>query len=165
MIEHAAKTEAAACTSAQAQLCAIRYDNVAFSYKPGAPFIEGLSARIESGSVTSIIGPNGCGKSTLVKLASGLLRPASGRVEVKGRDTGSLSARERARELAVLAQSSRVPPVSVEALVALGRHPHTGMGGRLGPCDRERVEAVWRAFAITMCASSPAASGSGPSWP
>ena len=94
MTEHAAKTEAADGTSAQAQLCAIRYDNVAFSYKPGAPFIEGLSARIESGSVTSIIGPNGCGKSTLVKLASGLLRPASGRVEVKGRDTGSLSARE-----------------------------------------------------------------------
>ena len=142
MTEHAAKTEAADGAPAQAQLCAIRYDNVAFSYKPGAPFIEGLSARIESGSVTSIIGPNGCGKSTLVKLASGLLRPASGRVEVKGRDTGSLSARERARELAVLAQSSRVPPVSVEALVALGRHPHTGMGGRLGPCDRERVEAA-----------------------
>lgn len=142
MTEHAAKTEAADGAPAQAQLCAIRYDNVAFSYKPGAPFIEGLSARIESGSVTSIIGPNGCGKSTLVKLASGLLRPASGRVEVKGRDTGSLSARERARELAVLAQSSRVPPVSVEALVALGRHPHTGMGGRLGPRDRERVEAA-----------------------
>ena len=142
MTEHAAKTGAADGTSAQAQLCAIRYDNVAFSYKPGAPFIEGLSARIESGSVTSIIGPNGCGKSTLVKLASGLLRPASGRVEVKGRDTGSLSARERARELAVLAQSSRVPPVNVEALVALGRHPHTGMGGRLGPRDRERVEAA-----------------------
>lgn len=155
MTEHTAETEAAAerCAAAgempahgraaaPVRPCAIRYDNVAFSYKPGAPFIEGLSACIEAGAVTSIIGPNGCGKSTLVKLASGLLRPAAGRVEVKGRDTGCLTARERARELAVLAQSSRIPPMTVEGLVALGRHPHTGMGGRLGPHDRERVEAA-----------------------
>lgn len=121
---------------------AIRYDNVAFSYKPGASFIEGLSAHIAAGAVTSIVGPNGCGKSTLVKLASGLLRPLSGRVDVKGRDTGALSPRERARMLAVLAQSSRIPPMTVSALVACGRHPHMGLGGRLGPRDRELVEAA-----------------------
>ncbi len=121
---------------------AIAYEGVAFAYGPGAPFIEGLSAAIPAGRITSIVGPNGCGKSTLVKLAAGLLRPAAGRVVVDGCDIGALSARERARRLAVLAQSPRVPPLTVEALVACGRHPYGGRTGRLGPADREAVEAA-----------------------
>lgn len=122
--------------------CAIRYDDVAFSYRPKTPFIGGLSACIAAGAVTSIVGPNGCGKSTLVKLASGLLRPSAGCVKVKGRDTAALAPRERARMLAVLAQSSRTPPMTVAALVACGRHPHMGLGGRLTSRDRELVEAA-----------------------
>lgn len=127
---------------AHASECAIRYEGVSFSYKPGVPFMEGLSATIPAGAVTSIVGPNGCGKSTLVKLASGLLRPTAGRVEVAGHDTASLASRERAHLMAVLAQTSRVPPMTVEALVACGRNPHLGWGGRLGPADREAVEAA-----------------------
>ena len=122
--------------------CAIRYEDVSFSYKAGTLFMEGLSAAIPAGAVTSIVGPNGCGKSTLVKLAAGLLRPTAGRVEVAGHDTASLASRERAHLMAVLAQSSRVPPMTVEALVACGRHPHLGWGGRLGPDDRAAVEAA-----------------------
>ena len=94
MTEHAAKTEAADGTSAQAQLCAIRYDNVAFSYKPGAPFIEGLSARIESGSVTSIIGPNGCGKSTLLNILAALDKATAGQVLLNGKNLSTLRERE-----------------------------------------------------------------------
>lgn len=147
MTEHAIQDERTSCSRPSAvemrsPECAIRYEDVSFSYKPGVPFMEGLSAVIPAGAVTSIVGPNGCGKSTLVKLASGLLRPAAGRVEVAGRDTASLTSRERAHLMAVLAQTSRVPPMTVEALVACGRHPHLGWGGRLGPTDRAAVEAA-----------------------
>lgn len=130
--------------------CAIRYEDVSFSYKPGVPFMEGLSAVIPAGAVTSIVGPNGCGKSTLVKLAAGLLRPVAGRVEVAGRDTASLTSRERAHLMAVLAQTSRVPPMTVEALVACGRHPHLGWGGRLGPTDRAAVEAAMERAGVAV---------------
>lgn len=131
-----------AAVDTRAPECAIRYEDVSFSYKPGIPFMEGLAAAIPAGAVTSIVGPNGCGKSTLVKLASGLLRPTAGRVDVAGRDTDALAPRERARLMAVLAQTSRVPPMTVEALVACGRHPHLRWGGRLGPDDRAAVEAA-----------------------
>ena len=143
------KTPAAALvpvgSGAPAPECAIRYEGVSFSYKPGAPLMESLSAAIPAGAVTSIVGPNGCGKSTLVKLASGLLRPAAGQVEVAGRDMGALAPRERARLMAVLAQTSRIPPMTVEALVACGRQPYLGWGGRLTPDDRAAVEAaiIW----------------------
>lgn len=122
--------------------CAIQYRDVAFSYLAGQPFIEDLSLCIGSGLVTSIVGPNGCGKSTLVKLASGLLRPAQGQVMVDGSDTASLSPRERAHRMAVLTQTSRVPPMTVEALVACGRHAHTGLRGRLSEKDRQIVQAA-----------------------
>lgn len=147
MTERAIQGERTSCArpadaKARASGCAIRYEDVSFSYKPGVPFMEGLSAVIPAGAVTSIVGPNGCGKSTLVKLAAGLLRPVAGRVEVAGRDTSALVPRERARLMAVLAQSSRVPPMTVEALVACGRQPYVGWGGRLGPDDRGVVEAA-----------------------
>ena len=140
--ERASSCARPADVGARSPECAIRYEGVSFSYKPGVPFMEGLSAAIPAGAVTSIVGPNGCGKSTLVKLAAGLLRPTAGRVEVAGHDTGELASRERARLMAVLAQSSRVPPMTVEALVACGRHPHLAWGGRLGPDDRAAVEAA-----------------------
>ena len=125
MTEHAMGDERASYlrlvdAEARASECAIRYEGVSFSYKAGAPFMEGLSAAIPAGAVTSIVGPNGCGKSTLVKLAAGLLRPTAGRVEVAGRDTASLTSRERAHLVAVLAQTSRVPPMTVEGLLQPG---------------------------------------------
>lgn len=147
MTERAIQGERTSCArladaKARASECAIRYEDLSFSYRAGTPFMEGLSAAIPAGAVTSIVGPNGCGKSTLVKLAAGLLRPVAGRVEVAGRDTSALVPRERARLMAVLAQTSRVPPMTVEALVACGRQPYVGWGGRLGPDDRGVVEAA-----------------------
>ena len=118
---------------------AIEVRDVSFSYGK-EPFIEGLSAAFPHGAVTSVVGPNGCGKSTMIKLIDGLLRPQMGEVRIDGVATLSLKAKERARRVAVLAQASRPPAMTVEALVACGRYPYQAHQGRLSREDREQVE-------------------------
>ena len=120
-------------------LPAIEVRDVSFSYGK-LPFIEGLSAVFPHGAVTSVVGPNGCGKSTMIKLVDGLLRPSAGEVRIDGVPTLSLKAKERARRVAVLAQASRPPAMTVEALVACGRYPYQAHQGRLSREDREQVE-------------------------
>ena len=116
-------------TAEVAQPCvpAIELREVSFSYGK-EPFIGGLSAMFSHGAVTSIVGPNGCGKSTMVKLVDGLLRPQAGEVRVGGVPTLSLKAKARARRVAVL------------ALVACGRYPYQAHQGKLSREDREHVE-------------------------
>lgn len=118
---------------------AIELHDVSFSYGK-SPFIESLSAQFEHGAVTSVVGPNGCGKSTMVKLVDGFLRAQAGEVLIDGTSTLSLKAKERARQVAVLAQASRPPAMTVEALVACGRYPYQSHQGKLSREDRERVE-------------------------
>lgn len=117
-----------------AELC-----DVSFSYSKD-PFIENLSAAFPRGAVTSIVGPNGCGKSTMVKLLDGLLHPLAGEARVEGFPTLALRAKERARRVAVLTQAGRPPAMTVEALVACGRHPHLAYQDRLTQEDRDCIE-------------------------
>lgn len=87
--------------------------------------VEGASCAIARGEVIGIIGPNGCGKSSLVRAMGALLRPADGRVTLDDAPVRSLGARERARRLAVLPQAPVTPPgITVGELVRMGRAPH-----------------------------------------
>lgn len=122
---------------------AISIENISFSYGK-EPFIADLSVGFLPGAVTSIVGPNGCGKSTLVKLIDGINRPQAGRVLIGGRPTLAMRGKERARKVAVLAQASRPPAMTVEALVACGRYPYQFHDGRLSEEDREHVECAMR---------------------
>src|SRR5699024_421662 len=70
---------------------------------------EGLDVQIHDGSFTAIIGPNGCGKSTLLRALARVLRPASGTVVLDGRSIGSYPAKEVARQLGLLPQTSLAP--------------------------------------------------------
>lgn len=117
----------------------IEMHSVSFSYGK-APFLEDLSASFPSGSVTSVVGPNGCGKSTAVKLIEGILRPGGGEVLIGGVPTLSLKARQRAQQVAVLAQAVRPPAMTVEQLVACGRYPYQTGQRRLSEHDRHQVE-------------------------
>lgn len=128
---------------------ALSYQGVSFSYggRGGratdagiVPLIQGLSLDIPSGCVTGIVGPNGCGKSTLLKLADGLLRPSAGTVLVEGRDVCGMSARERARRVAMLPQVHRTPSMTVHDLVMCGRYARMGAFGRASAEDERAVD-------------------------
>jgi iron complex transport system ATP-binding protein len=108
---------------------------------------EDLSLAVPDGSFTVIIGPNACGKSTLLRAMSGLLPPAAGRVLLDGAPLTSYPARERARRLAFLPQSMAAPEgITVAELAARGRFAHQGLLRRHSAAD---ADAVDRALADT----------------
>jgi iron complex transport system ATP-binding protein len=89
--------------------------------------VEGLTAQIPAGKVTMIVGANACGKSTLLRGLSRLLKPATGVVTLDGKDIHSRPARELARTLGLLPQHPTAPDgITVRDLVGRGRYPHQG---------------------------------------
>lgn len=93
----------------------------------GRSVLENLCLAARPGEVLALIGPNGVGKSTLMRAMARLLRPSRGRVLLAGRDLWRTTPRDVARQLALAPQASGTQwPVTVEQAVALGRAPHRG---------------------------------------
>ncbi|MHA7289104.1 ABC transporter ATP-binding protein [Arthrobacter sp. MDT3-24] len=89
--------------------------------------VDGLTTEIPEGKVTMIVGANACGKSTLLRGLSRLLKPASGTVTLDGKDIHARPARELARTLGLLPQHPTAPDgIAVRDLVGRGRYPHQG---------------------------------------
>ena len=85
---------------------------------------QGLSLAIPDGSFTVIVGPNACGKSTLLRALSRLLVPVAGQVILDGRHISQFPAKEVARRLGLLPQSAVAPEgITVADLVARGATP------------------------------------------
>ena len=109
--------------------------------------IEGLDVGLPRGVFTVIVGPNACGKSTLLRTLARLLTPTAGSVELAGRDVRGFRSKEFARELTLLPQAVPVPEgITVADLVARGRFPHQGL---LRQWSVEDEEAVRRAMVTT----------------
>lgn len=117
----------------------LAFEDISFGYG-GKELFFGFSLAFPEGGVASVLGPNGCGKSTLLSLAEGMLKPASGKILLSGRETRSLSSRERASRIALLPQVHRTPSMKVRDLVACGRYAHMGPFGQLGKEDWDKVD-------------------------
>ena len=94
------------------------------------PVLEDVSLEARPGELTVLVGPNGAGKTTLVRAVSGVLRPSAGEARFGEEDLLALSSVVRARYLAVVSQSGRLPGAYKAAQVVLmGRYPHGTLWG------------------------------------
>ncbi|MFI7142095.1 ABC transporter ATP-binding protein [Streptomyces massasporeus] len=102
-------------------------ENVTLAYDQRV-IAEQLSVEIPDQSFTVIVGPNACGKSTLLRALSRMLKPSEGRVLLDGNVIQSMPAKKVARTLGLLPQSSVAPDgITVADLVGRGRYPHQGI--------------------------------------
>lgn len=102
--------------------------------------VDGLDLEIPDGSVTVIVGPNACGKSTLLRALGRLLKPRSGTVLLDGAELSRLPGRQIARTVGVLPQSPTPPDgITVADLVARGRQPHQKWWQQWSEADERAV--------------------------
>ena len=103
--------------------------------------VKELNMQIPKGKITSIIGANGCGKSTILKAVGRILKPKKGIVHLSGQDISKLPTKEIAKKMAILPQTPTAPSgLTVSELVAYGRFPHQKGFGNLTEEDKEIVK-------------------------
>lgn len=110
--------------------------------------LKGLDLDLHAGRITTLIGANGCGKSTLFHLMTKNLRPDAGRILLRDQDISACRLRDFARQVAIVHQYNTAPAdLSVKKLVAYGRTPYQTMG--LSPDPEADAEKIRWALEIT----------------
>jgi iron complex transport system ATP-binding protein len=107
----------------------------------GEDVLKGISFEVEAGEFVGILGPNACGKSTLVKTLTGVLSRSGGEAKLGGFDPGETPPKELARVAAVVPQSTAIPfPFTGEEVVSMGRFAHLGRFSPPSQKDRDAVK-------------------------
>jgi zinc transport system ATP-binding protein len=140
---------------------AVELRSVGFSYGPGPPVFAGVDLAIGEGEFVAVAGPNGGGKTTLVRIALGLEHPSSGRALLFGEPAREFSRREAIGYLAQRAQVGIDAPVTVREVVAAGRLPRAGIVGGLRRVDRAKVDEAIARVGLEGVSGKPLARLSG----
>jgi len=147
-LEELKSTSSAGTPHLHAEAITLRYD--------ARTIVTDLSVAIADGSFSVIVGPNACGKSTLLRALSRLLIPSSGQVVLDGRGIGERPAKEVARRLGLLPQSAIAPDgITVADLVARGRYPHQSFLRQWSKADEQAVAAAMEATRVDGLATRP----------
>ena len=122
----------------------VQFDEVSFGYESRI-VLHDLSLIVEGGEILGAVGPNGVGKSTLIRGASGILAPRSGRVLIDKQDLETLSLRRRAQIVAVVPQAVQLPETFLaEDVVLMGRTAHLGWLGQESESDHRIAARAMR---------------------
>jgi ABC-type cobalamin/Fe3+-siderophores transport system ATPase subunit len=131
----------------------LEFENVSFSFGSRS-VLDNLSFTIEHGERSALIGPNGVGKTTLLRLAAGVITSSSGAVSLAGRTVDTLRRGEAARLVAKVPQRFEVPfDFTVEQIVEQGRTPYLGLFAAFQRHDRRAVDRALELADVTSLRS------------
>jgi len=138
---------------AGAPLVALRAGAIGYR---GQVILDGVELEVEVGDFLALVGPNGGGKTTLLKTLLGLLAPKAGEVRLGERSLGSYPARERARLIAYVPQSHFATfAFTVETVVLMGRTAHGNLFSRPSAADRAVAARALERFGIAHLGGRP----------
>jgi zinc transport system ATP-binding protein len=140
---------------------AIELERIDFAYPGGPLVLRDVNLAVEPGEFVSIAGPNGGGKTTLLRIALGLERARAGTARLFGQPVERFTGRPRIAYLAQRAQLGIESPVTVRELVAAGRVPRRGLLGPLRARDRALVEEAVARVGLADRIGSPLSTLSG----
>jgi zinc transport system ATP-binding protein len=129
--------------------------SVGFAYEQGRPVLREVELEIPSGQLVAIAGPNGGGKTTLVRIVLGLIRPTTGSALLFGEPAHAFSRRASLGYLAQRAQLAIDAPATVREVVAAGRLAAGGLLGPLRRRDRAIVDEAIERVGLTDVAGRP----------
>jgi len=123
----------------------VMIESVSFAYDDATPALRGVDLAVETAESVALVGPNGSGKSTLLKVVSGVLRSNQGEVRLDDSPIDSLSARQIARRLAMVAQERSMGfDFTAREVVAMGRTPHRGRFAHESSDDRLAIDRAMK---------------------
>jgi iron complex transport system ATP-binding protein len=103
----------------------IEIENLSFSYEKNKKVLDNINLTIDSGEFVGIVGPNGCGKSTLINLLCRVLEYRTGQIQINNRDIKTIAQHDLAKHIAVVPQESSFEfDFTVNEIVLMGRLPH-----------------------------------------
>jgi iron complex transport system ATP-binding protein len=127
----------------------LEFADVSFDYER-RPVLDDLNFTLEQGECAALIGPNGIGKTTLLRLAAGMLNCSRGSVSLAGRKLETFRRGEAARMVALVSQRFEVPfDFTVQQIVEQGRTPYLGLFAGFKRRDRQAVERALELTAVT----------------
>jgi zinc transport system ATP-binding protein len=134
---------------------AVELDDVDFSYRHGRPVLRDVDLKVESGEFVAIAGPNGGGKTTLMRIVLGLEQPTAGRALLFAEPAHRFSRRDALGYLAQRSQLLIDAPATVAEVVAAGRVSRTRLLGPLGSRDRAVVHDAIERVGLGPVAREP----------
>lgn len=121
----------------------LRADAITYAYMPGQPVLHNVDLLVPANSAVYLLGHNGCGKTTLLEILSGIRQPQRGAVHMNGVDINRLPANKRAQRLGLVPQlHTPVFAYTVREVVLMGRTPHLRFLGTPGRRDYDIVDAA-----------------------